>query len=173
MIPTIATSRFFRVSYITYIAFFFIFLMAPLVVVAVFSFNDSMFPSLPWNGGTLDWYLNDTEPKLGIFHEEDLLESIWISISIAIVTTLSSLALATCNAFLFERENFPGKNILYILMLTPLVIPGVILGVSILVFSSTLANWVELNFGYDIEALRPGLTLVIICLLYTSPSPRD
>lgn len=162
MIPTITSSRFFRLSYVFYVACFFIFLMAPLVVVAVFSFNDSMFPSLPWNGGTLDWYLNDTEPKLGIFNDEELLESIWTSVSIAITTTIVSLTLATCNAFLFEREQFPGKNLLYILMLTPLVIPGVILGVSILVFSSTIANWVELQFGYDIEALRPGLPLVII-----------
>ena len=120
MIPTIASSRFFRFSYVFYVTGFFIFLMAPLVVVAVFSFNDSMFPSLPWNGGTLDWYINETEPKLGIFHDEELLESIWTSVSIAIATTLVSLMLATCNAFLFEREQFPGKNLLYILML-PLV----------------------------------------------------
>ena len=141
---------------------FFIFLITPLLVVAAFSFNDSLFPSLPWNGFTLDWYLGENAPKLGLFHDDALLESIGVSVQVAIVTTLASLALATCNAFLFEREQFPAKNFLYVLMLMPLVVPGVILGVSILVFSSTVANWFEVQFDYDFEALRPGLVLVTL-----------
>lgn len=162
MIPSIASSRFFRMSYLGYVALFFIFLITPLVVVAAFSFNDSLFPSLPWNGFTWDWYFGEGEPRLGLFHDEALLDSIGVSVRVAAVTTLASLALATCNAFLFEREQFPGKNFLYVLMLMPLVVPGVILGVSILVFSSTVANWFEVQFNYEIEALRPGLLLVTL-----------
>ncbi|MEH6356716.1 MAG: ABC transporter permease [Marinobacter sp.] len=162
MIPSIPSSRFFRVSYLSYVTLFFIFLITPLVVVAAFSFNDGLFPSLPWNGFTWDWYLGTGEPRLGLFHDDALLDSIGVSVQVAIVTTMASLALATCNAFLFEREQFPGKNFLYVLMLMPLVIPGVILGVSILVFSSTVANWFEVQFGYEIEALRPGLVLVTL-----------
>ncbi|RBW48545.1 ABC transporter permease [Marinobacter sp. F3R11] len=162
MIPSISSSRFYRVSYLCYVLLFFIFLITPLVVVAAFSFNDSLFPSLPWNGFTLDWYFGEHEPRLGLFHDDALLESIGVSVQVATVTTLASLALATCNAFLFEREQFPGKNFLYVLMLMPLVVPGVILGVSILVFSSTVANWFEVTFDYDIEALRPGLVLVAL-----------
>ena len=59
MIPSIPGSRQFRLTYAAYVGFFFLFLMAPLIVVAVFSFNDSNFPALPWNGFTLDWYLAD------------------------------------------------------------------------------------------------------------------
>jgi spermidine/putrescine transport system permease protein len=162
MIPSMPRSRFFRVSYLCYVVMFFVFLITPLLVVAAFSFNDSLFPSLPWNGFTLDWYFGEHAPRLGLFHDEALLDSIGVSIQVAIVTTLASVALATCNAFLFEREQFPGKNFLYVLMLMPLVVPGVILGVSILVFSSTVANWVEMQFSYDIEALRPGLVLVTL-----------
>jgi len=162
VIPSIASSRFFRMSYLGYVTLFFIFLITPLVVVAAFSFNDSLFPSLPWNGFTWDWYFGEGEPRLGLFHDEALLDSIGVSVQVAAVTTLASLALATCNAFLFEREQFPGKNFLYVLMLMPLVVPGVILGVSILVFSSTVANWFEVQFNYEIEALRPGLLLVTL-----------
>ncbi len=162
MIPSISSSRFFRWSYLSYVVLFFVFLITPLLVVAAFSFNDSLFPSLPWNGFTWDWYLGEGDPRLGLFHDDALLDSILVSVQVAIVTTLASLALATCNAFLFEREQFPGKNFLYVLMLMPLVIPGVILGVSILVFSSTVANWFEVQFDYDIEALRPGLVLVTL-----------
>ena len=161
MIPSIPQSRLFKNTYRFYVLLFFLFLAAPLVVVAVFAFNDSLFPSLPWGGWTLDWFFNDTEPKLGIFHDEELLESIGISFFVALFVTAFSLALATSNAFLFERQEFAAKNLLYVLMLTPLVIPGVILGVSILIFGSSIANGVENQTGYDLEFLRPGLPLVI------------
>jgi hypothetical protein len=50
-------------SYRLYVGLFFVFLAAPLVAAGVFAFNDSLFPSLPWQGFTLDWFFNDTEPK--------------------------------------------------------------------------------------------------------------
>ncbi len=162
MIPSIPTSRQFRTIYACYVALFFVYLVLPLAVVTLFSFNNSMFPSLPWKGLTLDWYFGTTEPRLGVFHDTALLSGIWISFKIAIGTTILSLSVATCNAFLFERETFFAKNFLYVMMLVPLVVPGVILGVSILIFSSNVANTVEDLWGYDIESLRPGLLLVVL-----------
>jgi spermidine/putrescine transport system permease protein len=73
-----------------------------------------------------------------------------------------SVAAGTCNAFLFERHVFPGKQALYVLMIVPLVIPGVILGISILVFASMVANGAEEAFGLSWGFLRPGLLLVIL-----------
>jgi spermidine/putrescine transport system permease protein len=60
------------------------------------------------------------------------------------------------------RHDFAGKNFLYILMLLPLIIPGIILGISILVFSSTVANTLEEATGLWFDGLRPGLILVIL-----------
>lgn len=162
MIPTIPQPLGFRAAYGAYIALFFVFLMMPLVVVAVFAFNDSMFPSLPWGGFTFDWFFNDSEPRLGLFHDGRLLKSIWTSFYIACWVTLLSVSVGITNAFLFERRNFPFKNILYMLMILPLVIPGVILGISILVFSSTIATWLENNVGLDLEFLRPSTFLVVM-----------
>ena len=162
MIPSIPQSKLFKFSFRIYAVIFFTFLMAPLVVVAVFAFNDSMFPSLPWHGFTWDWFFSAVEPKLGLFHDHQLYKSIGTSFVVAIFTTILAVSLAVNNAFLFERKTFPGKNVLYILMLLPLVIPGVILGVSILIMSSTIANYFDNVWGIDIEVLRPGLTLVVI-----------
>lgn len=162
MIPSIPQPKSFRVIYGGYILLFFVYLVMPLVVVATFAFNDSMFPSLPWGGFTLDWFFNDTEPRLGLFHDSRILNSVWTSFYIALWVTLLSVAVGTVNAFLFERRNFPLKGVLYMLMLLPLVIPGVILGISILVFSSTIANGVENLFGIDLEFLRPGKFLVVM-----------
>jgi spermidine/putrescine transport system permease protein len=162
MIPTIPTPRAFRIVYAAYIVAFFIYLVAPLVVVAAFAFNDSLFPSLPWNGFTLDWFFADAEPRVGLFHDRALLESIGVSVFVAFWVTLLSVGVGTCNAFLFEREKFPLRNLLYVLMLTPLVIPGVILGISILVFSHSVIEWADNLFGIDLSFLRPGLPLVIL-----------
>lgn len=162
MIPSIPQPKTGIRLYQAYVALFFIYLAAPLIVVGVFAFNDSLFPSMPWEGFTLDWFIGDTEPRLGIFNDGALLESFGYSAFIAFWVTLLSLFVGTCNAFLFERTNFPGKNFLYVLALTPLVIPGVILGISILIFANSIVNNVEDLWGYEIEALRPGLVLVIL-----------
>lgn len=162
MIPSIPQSALFKSSFRIYAFIFFTFLMAPLVVVAVFAFNDSMFPSLPWHGFTWDWFFSDQEPMLGLFHDPQLYQSIATSFLVATCTTVLAVALAVNNAFLFERATFRGKSVLYMLMLLPLVIPGVILGVSILIMSSSIANYFDDVWAIDIELLRPGLTLVVI-----------
>jgi spermidine/putrescine transport system permease protein len=149
-------------TYNLYLVLFFVYLAAPLAAAGVFAFNDSLFPTLPWNGFTLDWFFNDTEPKLGMFHDRRLLRGLENSLFIGLIVSAMSVAAGTSNAFLFERRNFPGKQVLYVFMIVPLVIPGVILGISVLVLASTIANGVEERFGYDWSLLRPGLFLVIL-----------
>jgi len=151
-----------RQSYRLYMVLFFLFLAAPLVAAGLFAFNDSLFPTLPWRGFTLDWFFNDTEPKLGMFHDRRLLRGLYYSFLIASMVSLLSVFVGTCNAFLFVRHDFPAKNFLYIMMVLPLVIPGVILGISILAMASNLANSVEKSYGIDLELLRPGILLVVL-----------
>ena len=152
----------YMIGYRHYDVFFFNFLAAPLVAAGTFAFNDSLFPALPWQGFTLDWFFNDTEPKLGMFHDRRLLRGLYYSFVIATMVSLLSVFVGTCNAFLFVRVNFRYKNFFYIMMVVPLVIPGVILGITILVLASTFANGVEETFNYEIELLRPGILLVVL-----------
>lgn len=152
----------FLLGYRLYVLAFFVFLAAPLIAAGTFAFNDSLFPALPWQGFTLDWFFNDTEPKLGMFHDRRLLRGLYYSFVIATMVSLLSVFVGTCNAFLFVRVQFPYKNFFYIMMVVPLVIPGVILGISILVLASTVANGVEETFNYEIEFLRPGILLVVL-----------
>lgn len=156
------TNMAFLISYRVYVACFFVFLAAPLFAAGMFAFNDSLFPALPWQGFTLDWFFNDTEPKLGMFHDRRLLRGLYYSFVIASMVSLLSVFVGTCNAFLFVRGNFPAKNFFYVLMVLPLVIPGVILGISILVLASTVANGIEDTLNFEIEILRPGLMLVVL-----------
>lgn len=162
MIPSIHQPRAFQVTYRAYVVLFFLYLALPLVVVSVFAFNDSQFPSLPWEGFTWNWFFGETRPMIGVFHERPILRALGNSGFIAVFVSALSVAVGTSNAFLFNRYEFRLKGLFYVLMLLPLVIPGIVLGISILVFSSTVANAVYDAGGADIDALRPGLTLVIL-----------
>lgn len=163
MIRSVPRSRLFDSLYLAYLVAFFVYLALPLLVTAAFAFNDSPFPSLPWQGFTLDWYLADgSAGRTGLFHDDGLLGALWVSVQIAFWVTVASVALGCVNAVLFERLQFRGKEFLYLLMLLPLVIPGVILGVSILVFYSGMANEVSRLWGLELDVFRPGMTLVVM-----------
>ena len=148
--------------YRAYVVIFFVYLVAPLLAAGAFAFNDSMFPSLPWRGFTLDWFVSPVEPKLGLLHDDRLLRGMGNSLYIGVIVAALAVAAGTSNAFLFERRHFPFKSALYILMIVPLVIPGVILGISILVFASMVANFADREFGLFITWLRPGIPLIVL-----------
>jgi spermidine/putrescine transport system permease protein len=155
MIPSLPRPRWLRVAPWLYAAAFFAFLFLPLAVVAVFAFNDAPYPAPPWRGFTTMWFVK-------LFSDAPLLHSLWTSTLVAGWVTVLSVAVGTVNAFLIERAQFRGKSALSLLMLVPLVIPGVILGISILAFASRIAQFADDTFGWEWDFLRPGLPLVVL-----------
>jgi spermidine/putrescine transport system permease protein len=163
MIPSLPRPLWLRCGTVGYGLLFFAFLFLPLVVVATFAFNNAPYPAPPWKGFTLDWFLGNLElARNGLFGDKPMLKSIWTSTVVASWVTLISVVLGTSNAFLIERTQFRGKSFFSLLMLAPLVIPGVILGISILAFASRIANLADDLWGLELEFLRPGLPLVVM-----------
>ncbi|MGO9932423.1 MAG: ABC transporter permease [Steroidobacteraceae bacterium] len=163
MIPSLPRPLWLRASTAAYLLAFLAFLFLPLMVVGVFAFNDAPYPAPPWRGFTLDWFLgNAAAGRTGLFADRELLGSLWTSCIVASWVTLLSALLGTSNAFLLERGRFRGKQTLSVLMLAPLVIPGVILGISILAFASRIAEFADDAFGLELDFLRPGLPLVVL-----------
>jgi len=162
MIPSLPRPLWARLGTWGYASLFFFLLFLPLAVVAVFAFNDAPYPAPPWKGFTLDWFWSTNPQRVGLFGDRPLLGSIWTSTKVALWVTGASLLVGTANAFLIERVRFPGKQALYLMMLAPLVIPGVILGISILAFASHIANLADDLWGIELEFLRPGLVLVAL-----------
>ncbi|MDT8274383.1 MAG: ABC transporter permease, partial [Desulfomonilia bacterium] len=136
MIRTLPNSPAYTLGFKFYVILYFSFLFAPLLVTCILAFNDSQFPSLPWKGFTLDWFFANKPDRVGIFHDQINLTSIWVSARVAFFVTILSTLVGTCGAFLFEQEEFRFKKLLYFLMIAPIVIPGVILGISILLFAN-------------------------------------
>lgn len=162
MIASLPRPTWLRASTVAYCIAFFAFLFLPLLVVAVFAFNDAPYPAPPWRGFTLDWFVGSGSGRVGLFADKPLLTSLWTSVVVAAWVTLLSVVVGTTNAFLIERSRFPGKQALSLLMLAPLVIPGVILGISILAFASRLAQLADDAWGLELDFLRPGLPLVVV-----------
>ncbi|TXT38675.1 MAG: binding-protein-dependent transport systems inner membrane component [Comamonadaceae bacterium] len=163
MIASLPRPLWLRTSTVVYAVAFFAFLFLPLLIVAVFAFNDAPYPAPPWRGFTLDWFVgHDGTGRTGLFADSVMLGSLWTSVIVACWVTLLSVLVGTANAFLIERTQFRGKQALSMLMLAPLVIPGVILGISILAFASRIANLADDLWGVELEFLRPGLPLVVL-----------
>ena len=70
-----------------------------------------------------------------------LLISIWNSLRVAAVVSIVSVFVGTVTSFALVRHNFPGKNLFYALALGPIVTPGVILGVSLLIGISNIEDF--------------------------------
>jgi spermidine/putrescine transport system permease protein len=162
MIRSMPRSLGYRIGYGIYVALFYVFLFAPLITISVLAFNDSQFVSLPWNGFTLDWFFADGPDRVGLFHDPELLHSLWISVETGLIVATLSLIVGTMGAFLFVQERFCCKEPLYFLAIAPLVIPGVILGISILLAATMLGDWIEKQTGIDLEFLRPSFWLVVL-----------
>jgi spermidine/putrescine transport system permease protein len=180
--------KFLWLIYALYIMGFLVYLYAPLAVTGILSFNDNNIPSFPWKGFTSDWYYNpefesgsgDTDNEaaggiasgasggtMGVFNDVNMMASIKNSFIVAVAVTALSLIIGLSTAFLFERNRFFGDSVLYFIMIAPLVVPGVILGVSILSSAHSLAVALRELFGRDLvrpitNLLRPGLFIVTL-----------
>lgn len=105
----------------------YVFLFAPVMVVIFLSFNPEQFGCFPMSGFTLKWYLS-------LIQNEQILGAFKISIVLGLLTSLITVAISIPAAYALVRYEFPGKNIVNTLLLSPIMIPEVILGVALLLF---------------------------------------
>ncbi len=109
-----------------YFAIFFFYIIAPILLIVIIAFNDSKMATLPLKGFTLKWFSI-------MAHNERLLKALITSFIVGLGTTSLSLFFGITTAFVFVRKKFFGQNFFYFMAIAPLIIPGAILGTSILV----------------------------------------
>lgn len=152
-----------RGIYYAYVFLFLAYLLTPLLITGILAFNTSSSVSFPWQGFTFKWFFSKIPGSKGVFGEKRMMEAIMMSLKVAFSVTILSTILGILNAFLFERENFIGKRFLYLLMLIPLVIPGVVLGISILSFAHRISIILDTALGKGAgRFLQPGYWLVVV-----------
>jgi spermidine/putrescine transport system permease protein len=103
----------------------FSFLYLPIVVLIVYSFNGHGVGGFPPRDLTLDWYRT-------LFADAPLWDSVFNSLLVAFAAMVISLALGIPAALALDRAHFPGKALFRRLVLLPLILPGIITGLSLL-----------------------------------------
>ena len=110
-----------------------IFLYLPLFILVLFSFSDSQIINL-WGGFTLNWYRE-------LLKDSDIINAAIVSLQVAITASFCATILGTIIAYIITRfKTFHGENFLYGTVITPLVLPDIVLGVSLLLMFTSLQN---------------------------------
>jgi len=111
---------------------FIMLLYGPLVLLAVFSFNDSIVFSLPWSGFTTKWYSE-------AFADTNLLLALRNSLIVASIVAPVSVILGTLAGYAITRLRFRLRGPSAMLLAAPLVVPWLVIGISALIFFSKIS----------------------------------
>ncbi len=140
--------RFMRVFF----ALVVVFLYAPIAILLVFSFNKASVPSFPLSGFTLRWYHD-------FLHNGAMRGALETSAMVAAASSVIAVALGILASVALARRGFRGKGLVTALLLSPLVIPFVVLGIAMLLLFHVL------GVSPSLETVTIGH--VVIVLPYT------
>jgi len=144
-----------------------LFLYAPIVILVIFSFNDSALPSFPLSGFTWRWYHQ-------FLVNGELRAALETSAIVAALSSLGAVLLGILASIALVRRRFPGKSPVSALLLSPLVIPYVVFGISLLLFFhaagiprtvlTVVIGHVVITLPYTILVLMPRLQQIDVSL---------
>lgn len=106
----------------------YLFLYIPILVLIIFSFNDSKL-NATWTGFSLKWYVS-------LFSNVSLMEALKNSFIVAFSSTAISVVLGTITAIGMYKYKFKGKSLIDGMLFVPLIIPEIVMGIAMLVFFS-------------------------------------
>jgi spermidine/putrescine transport system permease protein len=112
------------------VAAVYLFLHAPILVLMVFSFNNSKF-SVDWRGFTLQWYHR-------LLERPDILRGLKISLIVGLAATVISAVFGTLVALALARHRFRGRRVFEGLLYVPVVTPEIVVGISLLILFALL-----------------------------------
>ena len=133
----------------SFVLLVYVFLFAPLVIIAITSIGTENYIAFPPKGFSLQWFVN-------VFKSKAFMSSMGTSFAISGVATLAALVIGMPAAYGLSRYDFKGKGVIKSFFFSPLIIPGIVVGFSLFQFLI-----VKLNLSVFMS-LFIGHTLVII-----------
>ncbi len=127
------------------------FFYAPILLLVVFSFSDDRNVGR-WGGFTLDWYREFGD-------NEGVQNALWVSVRVALVSTLVSVVLGTMSALALERFRFRGQRVFDALLYLPIIIPDVTMAVMMLLFFSEALDLVNAVTGGNVTK---GFSTIVV-----------
>ncbi len=147
-------------------ALFIGFILAPLAIVCVVAFTPLGYISLPVDGVSLRWFA-------AILDNPRFVEAFWLSLALGLVSSVVASALAIPAALAIARHRFPGRDAISAFLLSPLMIPNIVLGVAFLRFFSSIhinGTFLGLAIGHVIIILPFALRLVLAAATGMDPA---
>jgi spermidine/putrescine transport system permease protein len=126
-------ARLTRFGFLLYGFLGYAFLYLPVLLLAFFSFNESAAGNLPFTGFTFKWYAD-------LFHDYLVIDAFKNSLLVALSTSVLATVIGTAAAFPLVRAAIRFKEYLRIVFLLPMMIPGLLIGIALLVF---LSSWLD------------------------------
>lgn len=128
-----------RLMTLFYVVLFFAYLFGPLVLMGISAFNTEKYPTaVPWSGFTFEWFNK-------LFNDTDLVRGFRNSLVIGVGVVILSVPIGLAAAIIMSQLHKRARSIYYAVVLSPMLTPGVIIGISTLVF------WDRLGTAFDAD----------------------
>lgn len=126
-----------------YIALFFLYLFGPLAVMGITAFNSSSYPQVwPFEGFTLKWFA-------GLLGDADIMYGLRNSLWIGFLVVLVSVPVGLAGAILMTQVYARARSFYYLIVVSPVLTPGVIIGISTVIFWREMTGATGTRFLYD------------------------
>ena len=126
-----------------YVAVFFLYLFGPLVVMGITAFNTPQYPqAYPFEGFTLQWFVALASDKDMIY---GLQKSLWIGLCVVLL----SVPLGLAGAIVMQQIHSRARGFYYLVVMSPVLTPGVIIGISTVIFWRDFTTMTGTRFLYD------------------------
>lgn len=138
-----------------------VFILAPLVVVMLVSLSDKEYLSMPFDGVSLRWYRE-------VLAAPELISAFWLSIWLGLASATLATIVAVPAALAIARHRFFGRDGLMAFLMSPLMIPHVVLGVAFLRFFSIMewtGSFVALVLVHAITVVPYSLRLTLAAVI--------
>src|SRR5438876_1190964 len=112
----------------------YVFLFAPVVLLVAFSFNANQYGTFPFTGWTTKWYGQ-------VFGDYQIRDALTTTLKVSAEVTLISTVVGTAAAFPLVRSRLPFRSGIRIGMTLPIMIPGLLIGISLLVLFTSVFHW--------------------------------
>jgi spermidine/putrescine transport system permease protein len=148
-----------------YLILFFVYLFGPLVIMSITAFNSSAFPRIsPWECLTFDWFVRLVE-------DQRLMQGLRNSVFIGIGVVFLAVAIGLAGALFLTQVAMRARSGTYALFISPILIPGVVLGIATVFFWDRVASQLGLGYGglfYDgifLTVLGQSAFIASYCML--------
>ena len=139
----ISSRAFYKLMIGFYMLIFFGYLFGPLVIMVITAFNNSEYPQIyPFNGFTLRWFER-------LFADRDIMLGLKNAVIIGALVVAVSVPVGLAGAILMTQVYDRARSFYYLVVVSPVLTPGVIIGISTVIFWRDMTNLTGARFMFD------------------------